>query len=248
MGSIWDMHCHFVPGVDDGSEDMEMSMKLLEMDYEDGVRNIIITPHFRRKMFTPPDELVVTNFEKLRKKAKKAFPDLNLYLGCEMHKHSEMMELLEKDTPWKKTMAGSSYLLLEFKDDDPLSRIEKYANMTVRAGYKPILAHIERYEALKGREDVLEKLRHLGVKLQVNADSIIGLEGWGVKRKVKKWLKAGLISFIGSDGHNLDDRQPHMGKAAKKVEKLLGRDRMEHIMVRNPRRIVDSLKEVSDFI
>lgn len=248
MSSLWDMHCHFVFDVDDGSESLDMSMELLGIEYEEGVRNIIITPHFRRKMFTAPDEVVVKNFETLKKKAKKAYPGLNLYLGCELHKFSEMMELLAAEGLWKKTMAGSSYLLLEFKEDDPLSRIEKYAHMAVRAGYKPILAHIERYDSLTGREDVLEKLRHLGVKLQVNADSVIGVDGFKIKHKVKKWIKSGLISYIGSDGHNTTDRQPHLGKAAKKVEKWVGKDKMEHIMVRNPRRIIDSLKETSDFV
>ena len=106
MKDLFDVHCHMVPGVDDGASDLEESLAMLKMEYRDGVRNIIVTPHYRRRMFETPAKKVHEQFQKLQEAAKKEYPDLSLYLGCELHSNMDLQEILEKRK--YVTMAGSS--------------------------------------------------------------------------------------------------------------------------------------------
>ena len=88
---IFDIHCHIVPGVDDGAADIEETRKLLEMEYKQGVRNIILTPHFRFQMFETPLEKVQRQFRLAEEAAADISKDLHLYLGCEFHANMEIM-------------------------------------------------------------------------------------------------------------------------------------------------------------
>ena len=74
MKDLFDVHCHMVPGVDDGASDLEESLAMLKMEYRDGVRNIIVTPHYRRRMFETPAKKVHEQFQKLQEAAKKEYP------------------------------------------------------------------------------------------------------------------------------------------------------------------------------
>lgn len=82
---IYDIHCHIVPGVDDGATDIEETGKLLRMEYEQGVRTIIATPHFRFRMFETSAEKVKEQFKLVEKAAAEVASDLHVYLGCEFH-------------------------------------------------------------------------------------------------------------------------------------------------------------------
>ena len=97
MKDLFDVHCHMVPGVDDGASD------------------------YRRRMFETPAKKVHEQFQKLQEAAKKEYPDLSLYLGCELHSNMDLQEILEKRK--YVTMAGSSYVLLEFSEGDSAQHI-----------------------------------------------------------------------------------------------------------------------------
>ena len=86
---IYDIHCHIVPGVDDGASDYEDTKKLLRMEYDQGVRNIIATPHFRFRMFETPQSRVQEQFLLVQKAAAEIGDDLQVYLGCEFHANME---------------------------------------------------------------------------------------------------------------------------------------------------------------
>ena len=93
---IFDIHCHIVPGVDDGAADIEETRKLLEMEYKQGVRNIILTPHFRFQMFETSLEKVQRQFRLAEEAAADISKDLHLYLGCEFHANMEMLPMLRE--------------------------------------------------------------------------------------------------------------------------------------------------------
>ena len=93
MKNLFDIHCHILPEVDDGSKTMDMALKMLQMECKDGVRSIILTPHYRREMFETPQEKIERQFEILKKKAEeKIGMDLQLYLGCEFHANMSMTD------------------------------------------------------------------------------------------------------------------------------------------------------------
>ena len=242
MQSLFDIHCHFVPGVDDGADSMEESLWLLGREYEDGVRSIILTPHFRYQMFETPMEMVQERFDALCEAAEEKFGDgLRLYLGCELHASEDMAEKLQARE--RLTMAGSRYVLVEFSHSDNKSYIMNHVQNLCMNGYIPIIAHVERYAATRKDMDFLWDLKKAGALIQMNADGINGREGFAGKSFAKKVMREDLLDFIGSDAHNRTDRFPEMGKCFKQVSKLMGEDYARHIFIDNPAEIILSLED-----
>ena len=97
--ALWtDIHCHIIPGVDDGAKDRKTAMELLRMEHNDGVGRIIVTPHFRRGMFETPWKKISEQFFLLKEEASKLYPDMDIRLGCEFHANMDMIEFLKKMT------------------------------------------------------------------------------------------------------------------------------------------------------
>lgn len=237
MKNLFDIHCHILPQVDDGARNMDMALKMLKMEYDDGVRSIILTPHFRCEMFETPQEKIEDQFARLKEKAEQRFQGLQLYLGCEFHANMTMSEtLLCRERP---SMAGSDYVLTEFSSGADLAFVKERIYDLVSHGFLPIIAHVERYSQLRKDLGNLEMLRDIGAFLQVNAGSILGEEGFAVKRFCRKLLKEDLLNFVGTDCHRTDRRVPNLGVCAAYMEKKMGTAYAERILIRNPRRIIE---------
>ena len=220
---IYDIHCHIVPGVDDGATDIEETGKLLRMEYEQGVRTIIATPHFRFRMFETSAEKVKEQFKLMEKAAAEVASDLHVYLGCEFHTNMEMISMLRENKVM--TMAGSRYVLTEFSHNS-------------EENYIPIVAHIERYEATRTSMDFVEELVDMGVCMQINADSITGKDGFFTKRYCNKIMKDGLLHFVGSDCHNSAKRSSRIGEAYRMVSAKFGQDYADELFIHNPAEIL----------
>lgn len=237
MKGLYDMHCHIVPHVDDGADNMEEALKMLKIEYAEGVRHIIITPHFRKGMFETPLEKVQQQFEALRAKASDIGGDgIDLYLGCEFHVNGSMVEMLRSKQVL--TMAGSRYVLVEFSGSSDQTEVRKTLYSLISNGYKPIIAHIERYPKVRGDLDFIEEMVELGAMVQVNAESITGKEGFGTKRFCAKLMKEDLLHFVGTDGHGSSYRVPKLKDAYNRVAKKMGEDYAEQIFITNPERMI----------
>lgn len=235
MRGLYDIHCHILPGVDDGARNMEEACWMLKKEYEEGVRSIIVTPHFRYEMFEPPLTLVKEQFEKVKRAAADIGEDLKLYLGCELHTSMDMASALKKGE--RLTMAGSRYVLVEFGNFDDKAYIRERVQQLMLRGYTPIIAHVERYRATKGDIDFIAELKKLGAHMQVNTDSITGKEGFTIKRFCKKMMKENLVDFIGTDGHGSTRRIPEIAKCCQQVEKTMGTQYAKRIFIENPKKI-----------
>ena len=175
MKGIYDIHCHIVPGVDDGAKDLKTSVRMLQKEYDDGVRNIIATPHFRYDMFEPSLEQVKKQFLRVRKAAAEIGEDgIQMYLGCELHSSMDMTDCLKKGE--RLTMSGSRYVLTEFRTSDEKSYIRERVQALIRKGYYPIIAHVERYHSVvKNGLDFIDELRVMVAYLQSIGKGIL----WG---------------------------------------------------------------------
>jgi protein-tyrosine phosphatase len=235
MNGLYDIHCHILPGVDDGAKSLEEAVWMLKKEYADGVRRIIVTPHFRYGMFEPPMEEVKKQFLRLQKASAEIGDDLILYLGCELHASMDMVSCLREGE--RLTLAGSRYVLVEFGNADEKSYMKERIQKLKLNGYNPIIAHVERYRVTRGDITFIEDLRDLGAYIQVNADSISGKDGLSMKWFVKKLMKMDLLDFIGTDGHGSKNRVPDMAKCYSQVVKLMGEQYARTIMVENPKKI-----------
>ena len=227
-----DIHCHILPGVDDGAPDMETSRAMIRDAYEQGVRYIIATPHYRPEMFEPSMKKVIRVYHELRDYAEEV--GIGLRLGCEYYRNEQMIRHLDKKL--RPTMLGSRYVLTEFSTNDSFVTVRNYIYELITKGYRPIVAHVERYFCCQEPERIQE-LKKLGAQIQINADSVLGYEGHTIRKFCAGLMKDDLVDCIGSDAHNLEGRKMNLGKCATYVRKKMGQDYAEEIFVDNPRRI-----------
>ena len=231
--ALIDIHTHILYGVDDGAKTLSDSMGLLDEEREQGVDKVILTPHYGPKFGHPDPNRLKENFELICEKAKKYYQEIELYLGSELYYQENTISDLEQGKAL--TMNGTRYVLVEFGITDPFSYIYRAIQNFVYAGYIPIIAHVERYEAVFGNIGNLVKLVEAGAYIQINAESLIG--GIFDKRTsfCKKITKEGLVHFLGSDCHDFRTRRPNMKRAAEVVLKK----KADKILDENPRKMLE---------
>lgn len=240
MQGLIDMHCHIVPGVDDGAKNMEMAARMLQAEYRNGVSAVIVTPHYRKGMFETSQRVIDRRFEKLRQAAMRLRSQMQVYLGCEYHTNQDMVQDLQSGK--RPSMAGSVYVLAEFSSAHGYAVIRNQVYELIAAGYRPIIAHAERYPCLVKEPVLIEELRELGAEIQLTSGSVLGEDGWRLKRFCNRLLKEKKVQYIASDAHDLQHRAPNLQACAIYLEKKFGRRFAEQILIRNPRKIIENGK------
>lgn len=215
---ITDIHCHILPGVDDGAADWDMSLEMLRRSWNAGVRKLIATPHYLPWRHTITARIIPDLCRELAERAERELgisPDI--YPGQELYYHRDILEDLE--TGKALSLAGSRYVLVEFDEGAPWSEIRLAADQFRRGRWQMIAAHAERYSALRDPEH-LRELLEVGAQLQSNADEMTRGFLNGTTRWLKKRYAAREIQYIGSDMHNLTSRPPLSGNILRWTEKL----------------------------
>ncbi len=229
-----DVHSHILHCVDDGSPNVDESIRMLKEAEKSGVTDLILTPHLRGE-FCLAKEKTLEFFNELKGRAEKEKILMNLYLGQEIFVSSDFFERLKSGEVW--TMANSNYLLLEFdyfKDTD----ICEVVYEAQRLGYKVIVAHPERY--LHFTIGTAFEIKDLGGLIQVNAESVVGKVKKTIKKLIKQMFQEGLIDFVASDVHA--NRENLLTKAQKFVKSKFGDDAEKAVFMINAKKIIRNSK------
>ena len=231
MIRIADIHCHILPYVDDGAEQKEESMALLESQFQQGVRVVCLTPHLRKGMFETPDEEIFRQFEKMKQSAQVFNRRLHLYLSREYYCDSSFIQRVEEGEVIP--MGNGSYLLTEFSTRYSKQEVYEFIKLIRKSGYRPLIAHVERFPLLKDLNCV-EKMIHLGAKIQVNAGSLLGREGIRQALWTRKLIKSHLVHVVASDAHDTENRPPELKKAAGYLQRIVGKEETINLLYENP--------------
>ena len=209
-----DIHTHIVPGVDDGSPNLETSIDMIKHEIAIGVKEIICTPHHIYHRYEKSVEEIKANFQLLKEAVEKENLPVKLYLGQEIcYTHREDIIAMLKEGKLL-TLNNTKRVLLEFSfTREPEDLMDVIYNFGVN-GYQVIIAHVERYEWMT--YDKVEDLRKEGALIQINSNSYLGLTTWHEKRFVKKLLKNNLVDFVASDTHSF--RPSTLDKSYKKIK------------------------------
>jgi len=232
---LFDIHCHILPGVDDGARNQLEARRMLELAYEEGITRIMATPHFDADMTREVFVKWKQRYRWLCKAAKEIDPKFKIYLGAEIFYDSRVLRMLKKGYPL--TLNKTRYILVEFPIDIDMTYLsDALFNLQV-AGYHPIVAHMERYQALQ-KESNVKKLAQRGIRLQVNTSTITGKSGKTLKKYVLHLIKKGYIDLVGTDAHGAKSRRPQGAEAIEILDKMIGRDRRELLCRRHFFKIV----------
>lgn len=238
MTQLIDMHNHILPGVDDGSKDMDMSIKMLHIAASEGITSIILTPHNKPNHRNVHKDSMSARIEELRRQCELNGINIEFYTGNEVFYRSGVIDAIEEGRAM--TMAGSMYVLLEFTPETEWDYVRRGVYEVVSGGYTPIVAHVERYNHVMKSMDRVYELCDMGAHLQVNASSVMGEVGREIKNATKKLLKQDLVDFIASDAHDDKKRTPKLADCAKYITKKYGADRAQKIFVDNPKCIIEN--------
>lgn len=231
-----DIHSHILPGVDDGSQNMETTIQMIDIAYRQGVRTMIATPHYYPGHVRRPKEYLEEVFRETLAAVNEKYSDFALYLGNEIYYREEVVEKLQNNRIC--TLAGTKYVLLEFMPSAQFSLLCSAVRRCLENGFDPVLAHIERYQCLWKNEKNIEELIRMGAYMQINAENFVGGLFAPMKRYCLKLIKDGLVHFIGSDCHNTQDRSPNIELAANYLREKLDADTYRKIMTDNPGRLL----------
>lgn len=241
-----DLHCHALCSVDDGAKSIDEMKQMLDIAYNDGIRNICFTPHFKAHHFKN-DEQIESYNEKIKvsfsialEYASDKYPDMRLYLGNEIMHHHDIYESLANGKC--SFIAGSSYALVEFLPDLPFFEIQASLSNLLRKGVRPVLAHIERYSELVGDISKVMELKEMGVLLQVNASSITKIRLGRCAKFIKALFKKSLVDIVATDAHNSDDYPPIMSKAITLIRKKYGEEPARRVCEVIPNMILENKK------
>ncbi len=233
-----DIHCHIMPGVDDGSRDIETSLKMLKIAEKNGITHVILTPHHKPMHHNVSPLHNRSYTEQLWQEAAKLGININLYPGNEVYYSDETQEELENGKI--TTLAGSEYVLVEFHPTNTFKAIHNAVYRIQSAGYMPIIAHVERYSDVVSHPSYVEELRDMGCYIQVNASSIMGKYGFGIGLFTKKLLKKGLVHFVATDAHDTAKRAPDILDCRNYVDRKFGEDYGRKIFYDNPMSVINN--------
>ena len=201
-----DIHSHILPGIDDGSKDMEMSIEMLKMAQEKGTKTMVATPHYVKNIYENNYEQVFAVHQELKLAAAAAGIKVEILLGQEVMLDKHSLKLCKEKK--LRGINGTSYMLVEFPMDklpaDALDLIYELRLLNI----KPIIAHPERYEYINGAPTNINDFIEEGCFFQINTGSLEGLFGKKVQSCAKLLIREGLANFIASDAHSLNRRCP----------------------------------------
>ena len=231
-----DIHCHILPGVDDGSPDMATSLEMLRIAGKNGITHMILTPHHKPMHHNVSPEHNVAYRKRLREAAKDAGIEVKLFSGNEIYYSDETMEELMEGKIC--SLAGSDYVLVEFHPTNPYKAIQNAVSRVQAAGFIPIIAHVERYSDIVSHPSRVKDLIEMGSFIQVNASSIMGKYGFGISHFTKKLLKEELVHFVASDAHDTGRRAPNLLDCRNYVERKYGEDYGKKLFFTNPANVI----------
>lgn len=238
MSSYIDIHSHILPQIDDGAKNIDMSIKMLRIAQQNGIYSIILTPHNKPMHHNASPEKIRSLTDELQEAANKKEIVIRLYVGNEIYYRSNILEILDERKA--STLADSMYVLVEFGPMDDFDYIRNGIYQLLSGGFRPILAHVERYGSVASSVERVRELVKMGCYIQINAGSVMGQYGFGTKKFTRQILKQGLVHFVATDAHDDVRRRPCLLDCAKYIDKKFGEDYAEKILKENPEKVINN--------
>lgn len=241
-----DLHSHILPGVDDGSRNMQETIELLKKAQKAGFHTICFTPHYAEPQYLNTKQQNYEIFKQVETRLKQENILIKILLGNEIFIHENMEDALENNKI--ATLANTHYVLIELPmyQELPQEVVQKMLDKVKQKGFKIVIAHPERYTYIQEKPEKLIEYFGEDIIFQGNYGSIIGAYGRGAQRTIKKLLKNKQIQYLSSDVHQKNRCfYDIFDEIKKKLLKVVDQNYLKIMTDINPRLIIED-KEVEN--
>jgi len=227
-----DLHCHILPGIDDGAADSSVSLAMARMSVEQGVTVVACTPHILPGLYHNSGPAIRQDIAQLQNLLQQEGVPLQLATGADVHMTPDFVGGLRSGH--LLSIADSRYVLVEPPHHSVPPQLEDFFFNLVVAGYVPILTHPERLSWVPSRYDTIKRLVGAGVWMQVTAGSFAGAFGRNALYWAERMLSEGCVHLIASDAHDVERRPPNLAAGREFVAKRIGAEEAERLVLTRP--------------
>ena len=232
-----DIHTHALPGIDDGSKNVEMTMQMLDEAYAAGFTDIITTSHYIENEYDIPKKTRQEIINALQEQLNEEGININLYNGAEAFITNNLASLVDEGKI--PTLANSHYVLFEIPMTSKVLYLNQVLEDLITSGYRPIIAHPERYSIVQENPNIAIEWVKSGALLQSNYASMVDRYGHKAKKTLIKLLNANAIHFLGSDTHRPKNNYKQMDEILEEWKKVIDKRTLKLLSTKNPEKILD---------
>jgi protein-tyrosine phosphatase len=238
-----DLHCHLLPGIDDGSPDLATSIGMARLAVADGITTTACTPHIYPGLYENSGPDIRQRVQAMREALSREQVGLNLVVGADAHLVPEMLSGLKSQRV--PTLNGSRYFLLEPSHHVAPPRFKESVFETIIAGYVPVITHPERLTWIADHYAAFKELVRQGAWMQITSGALIGKFGKNARYWAERFASDGLIHIIASDGHTTGRRSPIMAEGRDALVRLVGERESGLCTLGRPQAILDNTDPAS---
>lgn len=233
-----DLHCHILPGIDDGAKDLAHALELARAATQNGITHAVLTPHIHVGRYLNDRASISCVFESFRTELMRARIPLRVSFAAEVRLGSDIPRMIRNDQiPFLGNWEGKRVLLLELPYQGIPPETPHFVKWLLKNDICPLIAHPERNKGVLRNFNQVFSLARMGCLFQVTAGSVTGAFGEPVRLCAEKLLKTELVTVLASDAHHLSRRPPILEAGRIATEKILGESSSWELVLSNPGRI-----------
>ena len=233
-----DLHCHLLPGIDDGPKDIATTLAMARIAVADGIGTIFCTPHIYPGLYENAQSDIIDRVDQLRTILQRENIPLKLSYGADTHLVPEVMDGLK--TGRIPTLGGSRYLLLEPSHNVRPPRFTESVFALIGAGYVPVITHPERLTWAADHMSDFFVLARAGAWMQITGGALLGNFGLSVQRLADRFVGEGWTAVLASDAHTTNRRAPQLAEAVLRATSLVGKEEAQRMVFDRPQLVVDN--------
>lgn len=233
-----DLHCHILPGIDDGAPDLELSFAMARCAVEDGITVTACTPHQMPGYYENLGPDIRTHVGVLQAALDEAEIPLRLIPGADVHLVPDLVSGLKSGR--LLTLADSRYFLFEPPHNVAPPRMDMAVFDAMAVGYHPIITHPERLRWIEDNYALMRRLVEGGAWMQITAGSVTGRFGKRALYWAERMLDEGLVHILATDAHNMRSRNPVLSEAVEAVSRRLGEEAARDMVLTRPQAVLDN--------
>lgn len=239
-----DLHCHLLPGIDDGPATLVEAVAMARLAVADGITTSVVTPHIHPGRYDNDSAGIGRSLQAYRLALARAGVPLALRMGAEVRVSVDSLALLLREqVPFLGTDRGWRVLLLELPHGGvPVGSLQMVGRL-VQMGIRPLLAHPERNKGFLDNPQRIEPFLAAGCWLQLTAGSVTGAFGKASQELAHQLLDDGSVRVVASDAHNLGSRPPVLSQAHAFIAQRWGADLADDLMLHRPRQMLEAMAQ-----